>query len=151
MRPKNEIGTHSRNELEMSFFSEASLFTGSRCQYLFIQSTLKLNWSVGRYGTECAGIFIIVQLTLFTEYVPSKMPVDRDALTLDTLDCQYSTHQDTSDDHVACVCVHCLPCHSVSNITASLCMEVLPLWRPNTDWARVLGSDGPSPATHRGG
>ena len=75
----------------------------------------------------CAGIFIIVQLTLFAEYVPSKMPVDRDVITLDSLDYQYSTHQDTSDNHVARVCVHCLPCHSVSNITASLCMEVLPL------------------------
>ena len=98
------------------------------------------------YGTEWNVSFRIwlIELTIFTEYVPSKMPVDWDLFTDDT-GRQCRTYQDTSNNHVA----RCFswPCHLVSHHSA---WEVFPLWRPDCDWARVLACDGPSPATHQG-
>ena len=58
MRPKTEIGTEPkwiRNEL----FLRRPAFYLSRCHYLFIQSTLKLNWSDGGH-MERNGMFLSV-------------------------------------------------------------------------------------------
>lgn len=72
------------------------------------------------YGTEWNASFRIwlIELTIFTEYVPSKMPVDWDLFTGDT-GRQCRTYQDTSNNHVA----RCFswPCHPVSHHSAWRC------------------------------
>ena len=152
MRPKTEIGTEPkwiRNEL----FLRRPAFYLSRCHYLFIQSTLKLNWSDGGH-MERNGMFLSVSGRLNLPSLLNMSPLKclltkiSSLLTL----AANAAHTRTllmimlpTVSHVTSLTSLCMG--GVSSLTSRLRLSACPgLWRPkprhtpgNTGLHRVRG------------
>lgn len=156
MRPKTEIGTEPkwiRNEL----FLRRPAFYLSRCHYLFIQSTLKLNWSGGHM--ERNGMLLSVSGWL---NLPSLLNMSPLKCLLTEISSQLTLA--ASAAHTRTLLIIMLPAVSpdhvtqshitlhggVSSLTSRLRLSACPgVWRPkprhtpgNTGLHRVRGTGG---------